>query len=194
MNVTPMQVLRSNGYRRVPWRNGGGETAEILLHPPGATAADFAWRVSMAPVVEDGPFSGFPGVDRVLTVIDGEGLMLTVGDDPPVALTDEPFAFPGDVPCRARLAAGPIVDLNVMTRRGEWRAEVRRADATAPVPGAAEHLIFAALGPVAGRVAGEAFALDRHDTLRLSGGESGDLVLAGRWLDIQLVPHARGPA
>lgn len=111
-----MRVLRRESYRTVPWHNGRGETAEILA-VPGVTGA-FGWRISMAQVVADGEFSDFPGVDRVLTVIVGRGPALAVGDAPPVILSDQPFAFPGDVPCHATLHVGPIVDLNVMTRRG----------------------------------------------------------------------------
>lgn len=194
MNMILMQVLPGSGYRRVPWRNGAGETAEIVLHPADATADAFDWRVSMAPVVADGPFSRFPGIDRILTVIEGDGLALAIDGAPPVTLGREPFAFSGDLPCEARLAAGPIVDLNVMTRRGVWRAEVRWTAAPAPVAEAAHHLVFAALEPLAGRAAGRPFALDRRDTLRLGPGESATLELAGRWLDIQLVPcSARSP-
>jgi environmental stress-induced protein Ves len=53
-----------------------------------------------------------------LAAIEGRGLALELGDRPPVALGDVPFAFPGDVPCRAELGDWPIVDLNVVTRRG----------------------------------------------------------------------------
>ncbi len=181
-----MQILRNDSYRLVPWRNGKGETAEILAFPPGADA--FAWRISMAPVVADGAFSLFPDIDRVLTVIDGRGMTLAIDGAAPVMLDEDPFAFPGDVACEAKLTSGPITDLNVMTRRGIWRAEVTQAEAPAPVPGAAHHLIFAAHGPLAGRVGNAAFALGPRDTLHLTPDESAALSLSGRWLDIQLLP------
>ena len=50
----------------MPWKNGGGETAEIAVSPPGAALDDFDWRLSMARVETDGPFSAFPGIDRTL--------------------------------------------------------------------------------------------------------------------------------
>lgn len=182
-----MHLLRSGAYRRVPWRNGLGHSAEILAFP--ASAADFGWRLSMAPVVADGTFSRFPGVDRVLTVIEGHGLQLALDDAPPVTLADAPFAFPGDIPCQATLTAGRITALNVMTRRGRWRAVIRRATAPDPLAGAAHHLVFAHAGPLAGTADGTAFALGRRDTLHLTAAESASLALAGRWLDIQLLPQ-----
>ena len=187
-----MQILRRDGYRLVPWRNGKGETAEIIAHPPGAEA--FGWRISMAPVVADGAFSTFPGIDRVLTVIEGAGMTLAVDGAASVMLDATPYAFPGDAACHATLHAGPITDLNVMTRRGQWRAEVRHAETPALLPGAAHHLVFAAHGPLAGRVGDAPFALGPRDTLLLTPAESATLALSGRWLDIQIAPLTQGDA
>jgi environmental stress-induced protein Ves len=186
-----MRILRASDYRRVPWRNGGGETLEILVHPAGA-GMDFEWRVSMAPVTEAGPFSRFPGVDRVLTVIEGKGLGLALDGRAPVVVGDDPFAFSGDIACAAVLGAGPIVDLNVMTRRGRWRPEVRWTDRPAELPSGGTQVVFAADGPLSGRVGGMPFDLGDHDALQLEGAECAGLDLAGRWLDIRLVPHIEG--
>ncbi len=62
----------------MPWKNGGGETVEIAVFPEGAGFKDFGWRISLASVASDGPFSAFPGIDRTLTVIDGVGIDLVV--------------------------------------------------------------------------------------------------------------------
>jgi environmental stress-induced protein Ves len=186
-----MQILRASEYRRVPWRNGGGETLEILVHPAGA-GKDFEWRVSMAPVTEPGPFSRFPGIDRVLTVIEGKGLGLALDGGAPVAVGDAPFAFSGDSAADAVLGAGPIVDLNVMTRRGRWRAEVRWIDHPVDVPSGGTRIVLAAAGPLSGRVGVAPFDLGHHDALLLEGAECAGLVLAGRWLDTRLVPLNEG--
>lgn len=115
-----MRVIRSAEYRRMPWKNGGGETMEIAVSPQGAALDAFAWRISMARVASDGPFSLFPGIDRTLMILEGHGIGLAIAGRPPVALTaaSEPLPFPGDVPASARLIGGPVTDLNVMTRRG----------------------------------------------------------------------------
>ena len=72
-----MQVVRAASYRRMPWKNGGGETIEMLASPAGVSLETFDWRISMASVVADGPFSSFAGIDRTLGIIDGAGLVLS---------------------------------------------------------------------------------------------------------------------
>ncbi|MGO7964544.1 HutD/Ves family protein [Rhizobium ruizarguesonis] len=114
-----MRILRAGDYKRMPWKNGKGETVEIAVFPPDASINDFDWRISMATVAEDGPFSIFPDIDRTLAILDGNGMVLNVDGSSPVLLTtaSDPLAFPADVPVAARLEDGAITDLNVMTRR-----------------------------------------------------------------------------
>ena len=122
-----MRVLRAADRIATPWKNGGGVTREVAVFPPGAAMDAFEWRVSLAEIAADGAFSTFPGVDRVLTVIEGQGLMLDV--DGRLLVLDAaspPLAFAGDVEVSARLTDGPIRDLNLMVRRGVWRARTRR--------------------------------------------------------------------
>ena len=123
-----MRILKADEYRRMPWRNGHGETAEVAIRPTGATLDDFDWRVSMARIDGDGPFSIFPQIDRTLAVLRGNGLRLSVAGSAPVDLTreTEPLAFPGDVPADATLLGGTITDLNVMTRRERLKHSMQR--------------------------------------------------------------------
>jgi environmental stress-induced protein Ves len=112
----------------MPWKNGGGETREIAVSPAGTTLETLDWRVSLATVAEDGPFSVFQGVQRTLCVIRGAGIQLYVGDREPAALhsNSEPFTFDGEATTRGQLIDGPIEDLNVMSRRGRYSHRVRR--------------------------------------------------------------------
>lgn len=128
-----MRHLPARDRKAVPWKNGGGVTVEIAVHPEGAGFDTFDWRVSLASVASDGPFSLFPAVDRTLTVLTGAGIDLTVGGAAPVRLDPSvaPFAFPGDVAASATLVDGPIEDLNVMTRRGRMTHTVARRGLTA---------------------------------------------------------------
>lgn len=122
-----MRRLRRDAFKVMPWKNGGGETAEIAVFPPQAGLDDFGWRLSMARVAADGPFSCFEGIDRTLTILDGAGLDLTVESVRHVLTPDSaPLRFPGDCPASADLLAGPVTDLNVMTRRGRYSHAVRR--------------------------------------------------------------------
>jgi environmental stress-induced protein Ves len=123
-----MTQLRAQDYHRMPWKNGGGETVEIIVSPEGAGLADFDWRISMATVASDGPFSIFPDIDRTLSILDGAGMTLSIeGRDPNLLTRDSaPLPFPADAATSATLADGPITDLNVMTRRGRISHRVER--------------------------------------------------------------------
>lgn len=123
-----MQLLRATGHRRMPWKNGGGETFEIAIFPPGATLDTLDWRLSMAVVACDGPFSCFPGIDRTLAILDGAGMALQLGEGPRHLLTREsaPLPFAADLIADARLVAGTTTDFNVMTRRSRLHHTVRR--------------------------------------------------------------------
>ncbi|MFF7333469.1 HutD family protein [Streptomyces sp. NPDC008150] len=123
--MTP-RVLRADDRKPAPWKNGGGVTSEVAAYPAGAGTDDFLWRISVADVERGGPFSTFPGVDRIITVVDGPGMELTVDEvahrvDAPY----EPFAFSGDAATECRLLGGPVVDFNVMVRRSAMSARVR---------------------------------------------------------------------
>ena len=123
-----MKIIRASDCKRTPWKDGGGSTTEIAVAPAGASLDTFDWRISTAVVASDGPFSEFAGIDRTLAVIKGSGLMLTIGDNAPVTLSSraDTVSFPGDTPASARLTAGEITDLNVMTRRGRFRHRLLR--------------------------------------------------------------------
>ncbi|WP_330319903.1 HutD family protein [Streptomyces clavifer] len=113
-----LRVLRAAGRTAVPWHNGGGVTRQIAAAPEDAAAGTADWRISLAEVARDGPFSHFPGLDRTLTVVEGDGMDLMVGGEHHIV--DEPLwphDFPGDLRTEGRLLAGPVVNLNVMYRR-----------------------------------------------------------------------------
>lgn len=128
-----MNVLRFADRVASRWKNGGGLTWEYAVHPPGAGLDDFFWRVSRARVVGHGAFSVFPGIDRSLTVVDGDAIDLLMTDRR-VRLdrTTPPYRFSADHPIECRIPAGPIEDLNVMTRRGHWTHRVTRRAIAAP--------------------------------------------------------------
>lgn len=165
-----MRVIRTSDYRRMPWKNGGGETTEIAAAPAGASLDAFDWRVSMAHVGVSGPFSVFPEIDRTLAVLGPAAILLDFGGRGSVRLdrASAPYGFPADCPVEGRLIDGPVDDLNVMTRRGRFRHHVsrrriegsvslaRRGDAMIVIPVEAG---MAAIG------AGRFFALGAGDAL-----------------------------
>jgi environmental stress-induced protein Ves len=110
-----------------PWKNGGGSTREIVCRPEGADMGGFDWRVSIATIAQAGPFSAFPAVDRVIMLLDGDGVQLqsTSGINHRLDQAHVPFAFSGDVALGCTLLGGVSNDFNVMTRRGALHAEVQ---------------------------------------------------------------------
>lgn len=172
-----MRVMRAAEYRRLRWKNGLGETAEIAIAPEGAALDRFDWRVSMARIEAAGPFSAFPGIDRTLTVLDGGGFRLAVEGLEAVELTaaSAPFPFAGDLAAAATLLGGAVVDLNVMTRRDGWWHQVRRFPPGRRVPlahGAPVALVVCASGRASVSVAGATAELGALDTLVVPHGSA----------------------
>jgi environmental stress-induced protein Ves len=165
-----MRVIRAREYRRKPWKNGGGETIEVAVGPADATLVMFDWRVSMAHIEADGPFSDFPGIDRTLGILEGDGITLSIEGRERRTLTPRsaPYSFPGDVATHASLIGGTVTDLNVMTRRGLLQHRVRRMridDSLELALRAPTALLFCIAGTVRIEAGKEALALGPLDTL-----------------------------
>ncbi len=163
-----MRRLGPADYRVMPWKDGGGSTTELVIHPPGATlAGGFLWRVSMADVPGSGPFSAFPGVDRSLMLLSGSleldhgphGLQVLEGPYRPVT-------FSGDWTTRGRLLAGPCRDFNVMSARGLARHRLSVVRAPAALPVAPLLVVVCLEGAI--EIAGQ--ALGPWDLLEMRGG------------------------
>ena len=115
-----MHRFHVNDIAAMPWKNGGGVTREIVCQPTGAGISDFDWRVSIAHIASDGPFSAFPGVDRIITLLSGGGVHLHSSDGKVDHLLDKPltpFTFKGEADIKASLVDEDCYDFNVMTRR-----------------------------------------------------------------------------
>ena len=110
-----MDVISRDRYRVMPWKNGGGTTTEIFVSQ--TMGGDFDWRVSIASVKSDGPFSVFTGIDRHIMLLEGNGMTLDVDGQGAVALQKLlPFSFSGDAHVTGTLADGPVKDFNLMVR------------------------------------------------------------------------------
>lgn len=123
-----MQIFRYADKSPMPWKNGQGTTTEIAAAPAGAGLEDFDWRLSIARMEADAPFSAFSGIVRTLSVIEGAGLKLEVTGDAPVTLdqSSAPYRFAADRPAEGRLLGGPVSNLNIMTRRASCTHMMRR--------------------------------------------------------------------
>lgn len=156
----------------MPWLGGGGVTHELARHPADG---DFDWRLSVAEVQQDGPFSRLDGVDRIITLCSPGRMVLHVPD--PVELKRfSPYSFAGEIEVTCTVPDGPTLDFNVMTRRGAYVADVATlADATGvvEVPAESEVFVFCLDGMVTCGVGLRAFDLLQLDETTAADASQG---------------------
>jgi uncharacterized protein len=185
-----MKVLRHSDYRRMPWKNGLGVTEEVIAFPPGSDLASFGWRLSIAHVGADGPFSVFAGIDRTIALLDGDGLILDLPDQTiELGRRGEPFAFSGDLEISSRNKGGPTIDLNIMTRRGRFGHRMQRIGADKlEIAQPDTILMFNAPGSVS-HGSGGTIQLERFDALIADPGD-GPLQIEPDGTDVLLIEVA----
>ncbi len=195
----PIDIIRLDAAPRQRWYNNGGWTREITR---GGSAEDWDWRLSVAEVEADGPFSRLPGIEREIFLLEGEGMRFDFEDGEQFALTPETprLRFDGARALDSRLMDGPTRDFNLMWRRDRVEASMWRR----PLVGSM--VMFAEVGETWAihMLAGEADVTDdakpahtlaRGDTaLATSLGERlrVGVVGAGEALVIRLAPLAIG--
>ncbi len=129
------RLIPANTYRRERWRNNLGWTREIARADsvgPGTpvliegAATDFDWRLSIAEIEHDCDFSRFPGCDRHLVLLTGNGMRLTLDGEEEVDVlpTHGRMSFTGERAVHCSLIDGPTHDFNVMVRRDRVAAQV----------------------------------------------------------------------
>ena len=175
-------VLRAADRLDQPWRNGGGRTREIIAAPASDTAGDFDWRVSMADVDVAGPFSSFPGIDRTLMVLDGR-LELSFAHPASLhVLTPGTAAldFPGEVAVIGRPQDGPVIDLNLMVRRGSFHGSIGQQPAGRVLAAAEERaaLLLIALQTTTVETGGARNTLHRFDAVHVDAPSQGGVTVS----------------
>lgn len=121
-----MKRIAFDDLTAAPWKNGGGVTRELYSYPAAASFDTFLWRASIADVAQSGAFSDFSGVDRVILLLEGEGMHLLAGHGRQITLTTplQPHRLRGEEQIMARLIDGPCRDFNLMLRRGAASGEI----------------------------------------------------------------------
>lgn len=109
-------LIRQSDYKQMPWKNGLGQTAEVDRIPAGAE--NYLWRLSQAAVQADSPFSVFPGFDRYLVVLRGDGLYLNERQLDPL----QPLRFSGEEEIHCRLIGKPVLDAGLIFNRARVAA------------------------------------------------------------------------
>ncbi len=144
------------------WRNGGGTTRPLAGHPDGG------WRISLADVECDGPYSRFHGMERLSLIVSGAGVCLRDGTRTVTLSPGQTVSFDGDIAWDASLRDGPVVALNAMAAHGRFVARIMplmdsRPDATT-VPSGVFALVLTLNGRCTWSTADD-FADDAHGTL-----------------------------
>lgn len=116
-------LLRARDYRRMRWKNGAGWTSEVARIPG---TDDWGWRLSIAEVETDAPFSTFPGVERALVLLEGNGMRLRFDDGETNELLPSSgvLRFSGERPLVGELIDGPSRDFNLMWKRDRVDAQL----------------------------------------------------------------------
>lgn len=146
-----MRRIPASEYRRMPWKNGGGVTNEILVEPTSDDPSRYRWRLSIAEVASDGPFSKFEGYDRHIMVLTGNGMHLDCGAHGRITLLpNQPQLFSGDWTVTGTLIDGPVTDFNFIVERGPWRATLEVVSTPGWVYGPNTCIMHILAGPDAG--------------------------------------------
>lgn len=138
-------MVPSNHYQRLRWRNGLGWTRVIhagRLAPATAPAATddasdhgWDWRLSIAEIDADAPFSEFPGIEREMVLLSGNGLRLRFGDGETRRL-EPPHGrarFAGERGVAGELLDGPTQAFNLMWRRDRVHADLLHRPLVGPM-------------------------------------------------------------
>lgn len=117
-----LEVLSAAAYRAMPWRNGKGMTLEIARDP--AAGDHFTWRLSLADIAQNGPFSAYPGYRRALVLVHGDDLRLKFRGHGEHRLSParRGTRFEGDWNTECTVAHGPCTDLSLIVHRGSARS------------------------------------------------------------------------
>lgn len=111
LTMPSTEIIRFAELTESKWKNGGGITREIAC---AAINENRIWRLSMADVASDGPFSAFDEYERILTVLKGEGITLQSDEGNIDADLWQPVRFSGALKIHGQLKSGPLTDLNLM--------------------------------------------------------------------------------
>lgn len=190
--MSRQQLLHARDYPRMRWKNGGGFTEEIT-RDAGDGLDGFGWRLSIADIEESGGFSSFTGYQRIISVLQGDGMRLLVdGQASRPLLAFDAFAFSGESQVACRLLDGPIRDFNLIYAPQHYAARLQWFDGSCRLfSSASTVLLFAASAYLAVTVAGQgAQPLGLYDCLRLDDN-SGllELEVQGRFCLIELSPR-----
>ncbi len=182
-----LHLISPDQWQTQAWKNGAGITHQLARSDD---QSGMRWRVSIAEVASDGPFSRFEQTDRIIMLLQGKGFCLHGAEDQPRVLDKAllPFAFAGETAIDCTLIAGPVRDFNLMTRRADVKACLQVLSVTAPLSLqlANESLLYLASGQLQLSFKEQSYQLDAGQSL-LCADEAGELQIKASAEPCQLV-------
>jgi environmental stress-induced protein Ves len=182
-----IQLISPTQWQTQAWKNGGGITHQLARSDD---SLGMRWRVSIAEVASDGPFSRFEQTDRIIMLLRGKGFCLHGAAEHTVMLDKAlvPFAFAGETEIDCTLIDGPVQDFNLMTRRSDVKASLQVLSVTGPLSLklAQESMLYLASGQLQLSFKEQSYQLEAGQSL-LSIAEVGELQMKAAAEPCQLV-------
>ena len=150
---------------QTPWKNGGGMTRMLAARDDDG---ETLWRLSLADIQSNGPFSTFPGLQRVLTIVAGDGIDLNGEGGTLQARPWQPLPFSGDLELDSKLVGAESQAFNLMFDGARLSAQVAALSPGETDLPDATNVIFCGKGRVA--VSGEDDLTDGQGLVVESGG------------------------
>ena len=180
-----ISIISAEQFNIVPWKNGRGQTTELLINP-GGHLDDFDWRISIADMVADGVFSSFDGFTRQLVLHSGEGLALThrrnnqqVQQD----ILNKPLdivTFDGGDHTDGCLTSGPVKNFNVMSKTAKYHSHVQtyRNHQSIQLPCCTHCFVYCVAGQVS--LTGQNITVLAGQLLHLTPQTDANLIISGQ--------------
>ncbi len=83
MDSEKNRLYKKQHYKLSKWKNGKGDTLELASNAELAKHGAFGWRLSIATLSGDSQYSRFNGIDRSQILLQGERVVLSIGDAEP---------------------------------------------------------------------------------------------------------------
>ncbi|MFJ4293961.1 HutD family protein [Cupriavidus sp. NPDC089707] len=119
-----------------PWQNGGGVT-RLLAERDGE------WRISLANVDANGPYSRFEGMTRLSLIVEGKGVVLRAAERVVPLQYLVPTIYDGSIDWTASLIDAPVVALNIMARTDKYLPSAHLVDSEFILPAGSAAVILA---------------------------------------------------